>query len=73
MNAPFEIPQNYEFKRNPDWPVDIGIAGGCILGNIFAWIGLVCLLYLEHWEAGMLGALLGGLVGWVWFRLVVKK
>jgi hypothetical protein len=49
--------------------VDIGIAAGCILGYVFAWIGLVCFLYLEHWMAGVIGAFAGGLVGWLWYLL----
>jgi ABC-type uncharacterized transport system permease subunit len=52
--------------------VDIGIAAGTILGYVFAWIGLVCYLYLEHWMAGILGALAGGLVGWLWFLVKVR-
>lgn len=64
--------QVLHFTRNPDWPVDIGIAAGTILGYIFAWIGLICYLYLEHWMAGILGALVGGFVGWLWFLLKVR-
>jgi hypothetical protein len=72
MNTTFEFPQPYEFKRNPDWPVDIGIAAGCILGYVFAWIGLVNYFHPSHWAAGVIGALAGCFVGWVWFRLMVK-
>lgn len=73
MNTPFEYPQSYEFKRNPDWPVDIGIASGCTLGYVFAWIGLVGYFHPNHWVAGVIGALSGCLVGWIWFRLVIKS
>jgi|GEM_PF-6024505 len=72
MNMNFEISQPHEFKRHLDWPVDIGIAGGCILGYVFAWIGLICFLYVEHWMAAMLGALVGGFVGWIWFKMKWK-
>lgn len=73
MNTTFETPHPYGFKPHIDWPVDIGIAAGCILGYVFAWIGLVCYFQLSHWVAGVIGALAGGLVGWLWFRLVVKN
>ncbi len=72
MNTTFEYSQPYEFKRHPDWPVDIGISAGCILGYVFTWTGLVCYLYLEHWMAGILGALAGLLTGWTWFKLKTK-
>jgi len=73
METFIDFPQVYEFKLRPDWPVDIGIATGTILGYVFACIGLVCILYLEHWMAGMVGALAGGFAGWIWYRLVKKK
>jgi len=73
MNTPIEFTQRYEFKRNSDWPVDIGIAAGSIIAYVVAWIGLVCVLYLEHWMAGMVGALAGGFAGWIWYRLVKKN
>jgi outer membrane lipoprotein SlyB len=72
MNTPFEFTRRYEFKRNIDWPVDIGIAAGSILGYVVAWVGLVCVLYLGHWMAGMLGAVAGGLTGWIWFKMKRK-
>jgi hypothetical protein len=68
MITSIEFTQHYEFKRNIDWPVDIGISAGCILGYVVAWIGLVCVLYLDHWMVGMLGAVVGGFVGWIWFK-----
>ena len=64
---------SFLFTRRLDWPVDIGIASSCILGYVFAWIGLACFFYLGHRVAGMIGALAGGLVGWLWFCLVVKN
>lgn len=72
MNTTFEVPNSHEFKRRIDWPVDIGIAAGCILGYVFAWIGLVGYFHPIHWVAGISGAVAGGAVGWVWFQLVVK-
>jgi hypothetical protein len=72
MNTNFEFPHLYEFNRNPDWPVDIGISTGCTLGYIFAWIGLVSYFHPNHWVAGVIGALAGCFVGWIWFRLVMK-
>jgi high-affinity Fe2+/Pb2+ permease len=73
MNTAFDFPQQNKFKRNEDWPVDIGLAAGCTLGYIITWIGLICYLYLEHWMTAMLGALIGGLIGWIWYRLVVNR
>ncbi len=73
MNTTFEIPHPYEFKRHPDWSVDIGISAGCILGYVFAWIGLVSYFHPNHWVAGVIGALAGCFVGWLWFRLVMKN
>lgn len=58
----------YEFKLRPDWPVDIGMASGGLLGYVLAWIGLICILNLQHWMAGTIGALAGGLAGWAWYR-----
>ena len=73
MNTAFEVTQPYEFRRNSDWPIDIGISTGCILGYIFAWIGLVTYFHPNHWVAGVSGALAGWFVGWVWYRLVDKN
>jgi hypothetical protein len=73
MNTAFEMDRPYKFKRNPDWSVDIGIAAGCILGYILAWIGLICYLYVQHWMAGVIGALAGGMAGWAWYFLRLKK
>jgi hypothetical protein len=67
MNSTSRFLQQYEFKRHSDWSVDIGIVSGCILGYVFAWIGLICYLYVEHWMAGVMGALAGGFVGLIWF------
>jgi len=53
--------------------VDIGIAGGCILGYVFAWIGLIGYFHPSHWVAGLIGAVVGSFVGWVWFKLVMKN
>lgn len=73
MNTTFEIPHSYEFKRRVDWPVDIGIAAGCILGYVSAWIGLICIFQLTHWMVGVSGAIVGGFIGWIWFRLMVRN
>jgi hypothetical protein len=72
MDQAFDLSSSHVFHRSLDWPVDIGIAAGTILGYVFTWIGLVCYLYLEHWMAGLLGALAGGLVGWLWFLVKVR-
>jgi hypothetical protein len=69
MNTAFTTTHSNGFILCQDWQVDIGIAAGCILGYVFAWIGLVCFLYLEHWMAGVIGAFAGGLVGWLWYLL----
>jgi hypothetical protein len=53
--------------------VDIGIAGGCILGYVFAWIGLVGYFHTSHSVAGVIGALAGYFVGWAWFKLVMEN
>jgi hypothetical protein len=73
MNTTFEFSRPYKFKRHDDWPVDIGIAAGSVLGFVLTWTGLVCILYLEHWMAGILGAFAGLLTGWIWFCLVIKN
>ncbi len=69
MNGPFEITYRTRFQRRLDWPVDLGIAAGCILGYILAWIGLIICFGPSHWFGGVLGSLIGGMLGWVWFRL----
>lgn len=72
MDNALHLTPSTSFARRLDWPVDIGIAAGTILGYFITWFGLICYLYLEHWMAGLLGALVGGLVGWLWF-LVKRK
>jgi hypothetical protein len=73
MNAYFEAGKASEFRQQPDWPVDIGIASGGILFYVFASIGLVCILNVEHWMAGAAGALVGWMAGWGWYRLFKYK
>jgi hypothetical protein len=73
MNAYIEPGKAYEFRLQPDWPVDIGIASGGILFYVLASIGLICILNVEHWMAGVFGALVGWFVGWLWYRLFIKK
>jgi len=73
MDTPFDFTHSYVFKLHTDWPVDIGIASGCILGYVFAWIGLVDYFHTSHWVAGVIGALAGYFVGWVWFKLIMKN
>ncbi len=73
MNVPFEITYRTRFQRRIDWPVDISIAAGCILGYLLAWIGLIICLGPSHWFGGALGGLIGGLVGWIWFKLIERK
>jgi hypothetical protein len=73
METVLETTSPFEFKRRSDWPVDIGIAAGCLLGYGFAWIGLVSYFHPIHWVAGVTGALAGCIVGWLWFQLVVKN
>jgi membrane associated rhomboid family serine protease len=72
MNTSFDIPHLYEFKRHTDWPVDIGIVTGCILGYVIAWVGLVSYFCPHNWVAGVTGSLAGCFAGWLWFRLVRK-
>jgi hypothetical protein len=73
MNTAYEMDRPHEFKRYPDWPVDIGMAAGGILGYVLAWIGIICFLYVQHWMAGVIGALAGGLAGWIWYRFRLLK
>ncbi len=73
MNTTVDALYPYEFQQSLDWPVDIGIAAGCILGYVFAWIGLVSYFHPNHWVAGVAGALAGCFVGWLWFRLALKN
>ena len=73
MITTFDIVQPTLLRPRPDWPVDIGIAGDCILGYIFAWIGLIGYFHPSHWVAGLIGAVVGSFVGWVWFKLVMKN
>jgi hypothetical protein len=73
MNAYFEPGKASEFRRQPDWPVDIGIASGGILFYALTSIGLICILNLEHWMAGAARALVGWLAGWLLYRLLIKK
>ncbi len=72
MNTSLEYPVSNEFQRRPDWKVDLGIAMGGILGYLFAWTGIICLLVLKHWMFGISGAVLGGLLGWIWYRLSAR-
>ena len=69
MYTTLEVSHPSEFERRPDWPVDLGIAAGCILGYGFAWLGLVRFFHPNHWVAGVMGALVGCLVGWLSFHL----
>ena len=73
MNLIYGDAKIHEFKFRQDWPVDIGIAVGCILGYVFAWTGLVSYFHPNHWVAGVIGALAGYFVGWLWFRLALKN
>lgn len=73
MDATLEFTDPRMFKRHPDWPVDIGIAAGCILGYVFAWVGLVSYFHPIHWVAGVTGALAGCFVGWFWLWLMGKN
>jgi hypothetical protein len=69
MEAVFTTTSKYKFIRREDLPVDIGIAAGTILGFVYAWIGLICYLNVEHWMAGVMGSIAGGLAGWVWYNI----
>lgn len=73
MNIQMEIFNRMDFSRRPDWQVDLGIAAGCIVGYLFAWFCLLGYSYPAHWIGGVMGALIGGLVGWSWFRLRERK
>jgi hypothetical protein len=73
MDTTFDFARPYVFRLHLDWPVDIGIAGGCILGYVFAWIGLVGYFHTSHSVAGVIGALAGYFVGWAWFKLVMEN
>ncbi len=72
MYTALEVSHPYEFEHRPDWAVDIGIAAGCTLGYVLAWVGLVSYFYPNHWAAGVTGALAGCLVGWLYLRLARK-
>jgi outer membrane lipoprotein SlyB len=73
MDIPFEISYRTKFQRRFDWPVDLGIAAGCILGYLIAWIGLIICFGPSHWIGGILGALAGGVAGWVWFKVKIRN
>ncbi len=73
MDIPFDITYRTKFQRRVDWPVDVGIAAGCILGYLIAWVGLIICLGPNHWLGGILGALIGGLAGWIWFKVKIRK
>lgn len=52
------------------WPlvVYVGIFGLGLLGYLFSEIALNARPHPLHWVVALVGAILGGVVGWLWYR-----
>jgi hypothetical protein len=52
------------------WPlvVYVGIFGLGLLGYLISELALGARPHPIHWVVALIGAILGGVLGWVWFR-----
>lgn len=57
-------------KRTKEWPVVVyfWMFGLGALGYILSNVGLSGLPHEYHWATGVIGAVVGFGVGWVWYR-----
>ncbi len=70
MSNKYRIVKRTE-ETHKEWPTLPYLAafGGAILGYTIARIALNAYPHPYHWAGGLLGAILGLVGGWVWFRL----
>lgn len=57
-------------QRSKEWPVVVYLwaFGLAILGYAVGRVGLSSLPHPYHWMSGVIGAVAGILIGWVWYR-----
>lgn len=60
----------YEEKKRKEWPVVVYFwtFGLGALGYILASMGLLHVPHSYHWMTGIIGAVVGMLIGWIWYR-----
>ena len=59
-----------EIEKKKEWPVVVYLwaFGLALLGYAVGRVGLSALPHPYHWASGLLGAVVGILVGWLWYR-----
>ena len=57
-------------QQKKEWPVVVYLWGFglAILGYAVGRVGLASLPHPYHWMSGVVGAVVGILIGWVWYR-----
>lgn len=57
-------------KMRREWPVVVyvWIGGLGLAGYLIARVGLDTQPHSVHWAAGLVGAIIGYAVGWLWYR-----
>ncbi|NCP15961.1 hypothetical protein GW866_02820 [bacterium] len=55
--------------RSKEWPavVYFGLIGGLLLGYVIGRIALDVYPHPYHWASGLVGAVIGFVVGWIWY------
>jgi hypothetical protein len=59
-----------ETKKSREWPVvvDFGTFGLAIFGYTLSNLGVLHNPHSYHWLTGVLDAIAGLIIGWVWYR-----
>jgi hypothetical protein len=57
-------------RHSKEWPVVVYLwaFGLAILGYAAGRVGLSSLPHPSHWMSGVIGAVAGILIGWIWYR-----